>query len=154
MYDKFSERQYVTLGQFQFTSSKYEIWSGGQLIKSANVPTTISFNTLASNFPSENGIEVSLSTFLPENVIANKMYFDVGYTNNDRILLGIIPNSSNCEKNDSFEAFVAYAPLKTRQYKAFKNNEPHACSLFFINGIPNKVTFSIALSKVLIEFYS
>jgi hypothetical protein len=153
MYDKFNERRYVSLGAFQFSSSHYEIWSGGQLVKSDKIQSIISFKTLASDFPSEDGIEVSLSTFLPIAVIANKLYFDVGYTNNDRVLLGIIPNSSNCEHNDSFKAFVTYAPLRTRQQKIFRINEPHACSVFFINGIPSKVTFSIALSKMLIEFY-
>lgn len=154
MYDKFeSERQLVNIPQFEFSSNRYEVWSGGRMISSDMTHTIISFECMSVETPSEDAIKISLSTSLSINILDRTLYFDVAYTNNDRILLAIIPQSSNCQGDNSFDSFINFAPFFTRNSKNFKNNEPHACSLFLVNGTPEKITFSIASSKVLIEFY-
>ena len=152
-YDKFEKRQFVDFEQINFISKRYEMWSGGKMISSDFTSTIITITNLKEESFIENKIEVILKTSIDNSIIMNNFYFDVAYTNSDRILFGIIPQTSNCDDNNSYSGFVNYAPLKTRLHKAFKTNEPHACSLFLIQGNPDKITFSIALSKMLIEFY-
>lgn len=153
MYDKFKESKLVNLGQFDFESSRYEIWSGGKLIKAEAIPTSIHFNTLTSESPLQNGIEVIINSFLNEAIIPKKTYFDIGYTALDRIRYAIIPSSSNCQGDVGFDSFLANSPIRTREHKDFNKNEPYAAGLFLINGVLDKVTFSISLSRILIEFY-
>lgn len=152
-YDRFEKRQFVDFEQIKFISKRYEIWSGGKMISNDFTPTILSITKLKEESFIENKIEVILKTNIDNSIIMKNFYFDVAYTNSDRILLGIIPQTSNCDDNNSYSGFVNYAPLKTRLHKTFKTNEPHACSLFLIQGNPDKITFSIALSKILIEFY-
>lgn len=155
MYDEFeNERQLVRLPQFNFTSNRYEIWSGGKMVSSAKTTTVLSFIGMKDDTPKMNNIEVFVLSTLSDDIIDSKLNFDVAYTNNDRILLAVIPQNSNCKGDNGFDSFVKFAPFYTRDTKNFKANEPHACSLFFVNGNPNKITFSIAASKLLIEFYS
>ena len=153
MYDEFTGRHIVSIGAFQFVSSRYEVWSGGKMISSDEDESVLSYATDASKFPTENGIEISVSSNLDESIIAKKIFFDVGYTNKDRILFAIIPSQSNCDHIDSFKSFVINAPFHTRHEKKFNSNEPHACSIFLKNGSIDKITFSTALSRILLEFY-
>lgn len=154
MYDKYSGIQIINLGEYTFESSRYEVWTGGQMVKSASIPTSISLKTIGGKIPSLNVIEISLSTFLPESLIAHKMSFDISYTGTDRILVTIVAANTNCEDYDSYKLFRNLSPTITRQEKLFKINEPYACSIFSINNIPDKITFAVPLSKLLIEFYS
>ncbi len=153
MYDKFNEVKIVNLGIVDFESSRYEIWSGGKLIKADSIPTSIRFNTLTSDEPKQDGIEVIINSFLNEAVIPKKTYFDIGYTSLDRIRYAIIPRSSNCQGDVGFDSFLANSPIRTREHKNFNKNEPYAAGLFLINGVLDKVTFSVSLSRILIEFY-
>ena len=153
MYDKFSEVRLVNLGGVNFKSSRYEIWSGGKLIKSDSTPTSININTLNSESPAQDGIEFMIDSFLNEAILARKTYFDIGYTSIDRIRYAIIPNRSNCEGDVGYDSFIINSPIRTRENKIFNKNEPYAAGLFLVNGILDKVTFSVSLSRVLIEFY-
>lgn len=154
MYDKYSERQIIDFGEYTFESNRYEIWKDGQIIKSASIPTSISMKTIGNKIPSPNAIKISLSTVLQESLIAHRMYFDVSYTNGDRVLLAIIASNSNCSTYDSYTTFVAYAPVITRQQKDFNHNEAFACSIFSIDNVPDKISFSLPVSELLIAFYS
>ena len=143
----------VNLGTVNFESSRYEIWSGGKLIKADSIPTSIRINTLTSDEPIQDGIEVIINSFLNEAIIPKKTYFDIGYTVLDRIKYAIIPTTSNCQGDVGFDTFIANSPIRTRGHKTFNKNEPYAASLFLINGVLDKVTFSVSLSRILIEFY-
>lgn len=153
MYDKFSEVRLVNLGRVNFESSRYEIWSGGKLIKSDSIPTSILINTLSSESPTPDGIEFVINSFLNESILARKTFFDIGYTSVDRVRYAIIPNRSNCEGDVGYDSFIANSPIRTREHKVFNKNEPYAAGLFLVNGVLDKITFSVSLSRVLIEFY-
>lgn len=149
MFDKYPNRQIINLDPFDFISNRFEIWSQGQMIKSVKDTTFLSF------CPNEgtNSTDVEVDTTLLEDDIDSNMTFDVCYTNGDRLLLAIIPKKSNCDTIDSFATFKSAALVVTREYYEFGLNEPHACSIFLIGGQLSKITFSIARTKKLIEFY-
>jgi len=153
MFDTYNERRIVNFDKFNFVSNRFEIWSAGAMVDSGNIVTEISILNTSQESHQENKIAVSINSKLNDTILAKNLNFDIAYTNNDRILLGIIPQASNCDDNESFAAFVNFAPIRTRVQKTFKNNEPHACSLFLTQSRIEKITFSIALSKMLIEFY-
>lgn len=153
MYDKFNESILVNLGKVNFNSSRYEIWSGGKLIKSGNANTSILINTLSDENPKLNGVEITVNSLISNEILASKVFFDIGYTSLDRIRYAIIPNSSNCQGDVGFDSFLAYSGIRTREHKDFNKNEPYAAGLFLINGVLDKITFSVSLSRVLIEFY-
>jgi hypothetical protein len=84
--------------------------------------------------------------------IKERFYLDVAYALKDRILVCTIPETSNIKDNNSFVAFVNFAPFKTRKYYEFESNEPYCCSLFFDgNSELIKVSYSNGVSKNLIE---
>ncbi len=143
----------VNLGQVNFRSSRYEIWSGGKLIKSDSIPTSILINTLSSESPTLDGIEFVINSFLNETILARKLFFDIGYTSVDRVRYAIIPNRSNCSGDVGYDSFIANSPIRTREHKVFNKNEPYTSGLFLVNGVLDKITFSVSLSRVLIEFY-
>lgn len=153
MYDKFNENRLVNLGKVNFNSSRYEIWSGGKLIKSGNANTSILINTLSDENPKQDGVEITVNSLISSELLASKVFFDVCYTSLDRVRYAIIPNSSNCQGDVGYDSFLAYSPIRTREYKCFNKNEPYAAGLFLINGVLDKITFSVSLSRVLIEFY-
>ncbi len=154
MYDKYSERQFVNIGNETLISTRFEIWSNGQLIESQKVRSIITFETITTKSPSENSILVAINSAVDQKYLAKNFSFDVAYTNGDRILLGIIANQSNYHTTNTYAVFVGSAPFYTRPFKEFAFNEPFAGSIYLINDYPAKITFSTLGTKCLIEFYS
>lgn len=153
MYDKFKENTIVNLGEIDFESSRFEIWSGGKLLKDASARSTIYIKALTPDGSTQDGIEVVISSFFNEEAVAKKIYFDISYTAIDRIRCATIPKTSNCQGDVGFDSFLAHSQIRTREHKDFNKNEPYAAGLFSVGGILEKVTFSFSLSKLLIEFY-
>ena len=154
MYDKYQERQLVNIGHNNFHSKRFEVWSDGQMIDSGVAETVVTFETVTEKSPHENSILVAVDSNLSTRHLAKNFSFDTAYTNGDRILLATIAKKTNYDNYNSYAVFVTSAPFITRQEKIFAPNEPFAGSIFMIQGQPNKVTFSTAGTKSLIEFYS
>lgn len=154
MYDKYSERQFVNIGHNNFRSERYEVWSEGELVDTCITPTIVTFETISDISPLEDSILVAVESSISEKYLGKNFSFDVAYSNGDRILLGIIAKETNCQSFNDYQVFVMSAPFITRTKKIFKQNEPFACSIFMMSGQPDKITFTVPLSRCLVEFYS
>lgn len=154
MYDKQSDGEIVPIDVLRFKSTNYEIWKGGFMIEKADMATSIEIISNSAAAITVDGIDVKIETDLSEDEIRHRMKFDVAVTSRDRFLLCIVPSDSNAVVISSFKRFLSLVPFRTREHKSFASNEPHACSIFFVNGNPEKITFTVTLSETLIEFYS
>ena len=153
MYDKLERGQIVSLSDFNFNSRKHEIWFNGNFQESVEESSKISFKMLINEAVNDS-IEVCFSKNITEDVIANQTLFDICFTMSDRLVVAIIAEESNVPSdNNSYNVFINFATFMTRDYKEFKVNEPYACSIFFLNNEPEKISFNVALSKTIITFF-
>ena len=153
MYDNYNERQLVTLGNFNYQSTRFEVWSGGKMIDTESLDTVVKLKTISNSNPSENSIEIEIISSSIMKHLPFKFSFDTAYSNGNRILLGIMAEKTNYDNYDSYSVFKSIAPFITRSEKKFDLNEPFACSLFTIQGQIAKITFTTAGTKSLVEFY-
>lgn len=138
-------------------AKKFEIWSGGKKIESGITETDL---WVEQEYPEQliDGIKMTVRVFdnsrsLIYKYIKERFYFDVAYATNDRILVGIIPQTSNVLNSKSYDGFIYFAQFTTRKEYHFDNDMPFCCSLFFdeTNELI-KVTYSNGINKTLIEF--
>jgi hypothetical protein len=158
MYQKFQAGLLVDrIDPFVFKSNRFEIWKNGGLVKSQELSNHISISTSLS---SKNDFRLMNIKFLTQNhlieYIKSDLCFDCSYYGTDRMIGATIPSVSNNDKIESYSIFKSLAIIITgftRGEKNFEPNEPYACSLFLIDDLPAKLTFSNGLMETLIEFY-
>jgi hypothetical protein len=149
----------INIPTILFRPNKMEIWSKGELIESGEVTgfaelwaEVIENNTGLERFQ----ITVRIRGAIKEkiyNYIDQRFYLDTAYAIDDRIIVAIIPKTSNIKENTSYLAFINTAPYYTREQFNFDVNIPFCCSLFLDdNNEPFKVSYSNALNQTLIEF--
>ncbi|MFT6922194.1 MAG: hypothetical protein ACJA1C_001196 [Crocinitomicaceae bacterium] len=140
-------------------ASRFEIWSKGQLVDSGSIAADLWVEHLYPDM-STDGLQITVR--IKDNnkdriykYILERFYFDVAYANDDRILVGIIPQESNIINSSSYDGFIEFAPFFTRESFSFENEMPFCCSLFFNDqsGL-RKVTYSNGMNNTLIEFFS
>ncbi|WP_157209258.1 hypothetical protein [Mariniflexile maritimum] len=140
MYDRFGTNQILEKQNFSFNPSRYEIWIGGKEVKNGNTNKLISANVIKVSGIEK--MEINIKDSKLENEISEFNIFDQFITSGDRLILLIIPKITNVE-NVAFGVFRNTIG-STRNEKNFKKNEPFACSLFLINGIISKMSFSFS----------
>lgn len=138
-------------------ASKFEIWSKGQKIESGATITQLLVEH--EDVEKQNdGIKISIdvsdnSKLTIHKYIKEKFYFDVAFAIKDRLIIALLPYNSNVKNNNSYNAFINFAPFKTRENYIFENEMPYACSLFYNeNDKLIRVTCSNGLNDTLIEF--
>jgi hypothetical protein len=139
-------------------ATRYEIWSFGKLIESGSTKSDLWVEHLYPQMETE-AFQITVrvkdeSAYTIYNYIHERFFLDVAYALNDRIIVAIIPNSSNIVNSSSFSGFINFAPFFTREYCEFSDLTPFCCSLFY-SGIDEleKVTYSNGMNSTLIEFY-
>jgi hypothetical protein len=139
-------------------ATRFEIWSKGQKIDSGTINADLWVEHLYPNERTE-GLQITVR-IKDQNkdriykYIQERFFLDVAYAIDDRILVAIIPEESNIVDNNSFNAFVEFAPFYTRKSCVFNDKTPYCCSLFLDENLElMKVTYSNAMNNTLIEFY-
>ena len=150
MFDKFGTNQIVEKQNFTFNPDRYEIWIGGNEVNNGNTNKLISANVINSGGSEK--MEINFKDSRLENEISEIIVFDQFITSGDRLILLTIPEITNVENI----AFVIFRRTigATRKEKNFKKNEPFACSLFLINGIIAKISFSFSNPEKQIIFFA
>lgn len=131
-WDRFPSNIGEMLGQierksFTFNYKRFEVWQGGACIYSGN-----SFGQIVAKVV--NGqLNVTIDDVMINNHIIKHFSFGEISTNNDRIMWSkdIFNSTGKTERNN-----------------------PDISSLFFKQGILNKVTYTIHDPNTLVEFYS
>jgi hypothetical protein len=139
-------------------ATRYEIWSRGTLIESGN---TIADLWVEHLYPQMKTEEFQITVRVKDesanqiyNYIHERFFLDVAYALDDRILVAIIPKSSNIENSSSFNGLINFAPFYTREYCEFSALTPFCCSLYYsVSNELEKVTYSNGMNNTLIEFY-
>lgn len=150
MFDRFGTNQVIEKQNFAFNPSRYEIWIGGQEVKNGNTNKLISANVVNSGGLEK--MEVNINEYSLEKEIGEKSVFDQFITSGDRLVLLTIPEITNVE-NVAFGLFRNTIGATTKE-KNFKKNEPFACSLFLINGVIAKMSFSFSNPEKQIIFFT
>jgi hypothetical protein len=112
---------------FTFNYKRFEVWQGGACIYSGNSTGQIVAKVLNRQ------LNVTIDDIMINNHIINNFSFREISTNNDRIMWSkdIFNSSDTVERNN-----------------------PDISSLFFKQGVLNKVTYTIHDPNTLVEFYS
>jgi len=137
-------------------AKKFEVWSNGQKIDEVFEDLQLWVEQIQTE-SLDHGLQITVrkrdrTQGEIHKYIKERFYLDVAYATNDRILVCTIPENSNIRNYNSFDAFVNFAPFKTREYYEFDSNEPYCCSLFFgDNNKLIKVSYSNGISRNLIE---
>ncbi len=157
MYDRRTPFQIVKKAlSFKFVPNRYEIWAGGKLIDK-NYLYDGMMQCIPSIF-SESQSEVKFFNFPQKLNIRHTLLFDMTYTSGDRIYLATVPKETNININPAFLSFKNNVPLGfpiiTREKRDFDENEPYVCSIFTIDNIIKKVSFSFANNPRLLELYN
>lgn len=131
-WDRFPSNMGEMLGQierksFTFNYKRFEVWQGGACIHSANSSGLIVAKVVNGQ------LNVTIDDGMINNHITKHFSFGEISTNNDRIMWSkdIFNSTGTTERNN-----------------------PDISSLFFKQGILNKVTFTIHDPNTLVEFYS
>lgn len=137
-------------------AKKFEVWSKGQKIDEEFENLELWVEQISTEH-----IDKSLQITVRKSdrtkgkihkYIQERFYLDVAFATKDRIMVCMIPETSNIHNNNSFDTFLNFAPFKTRRHYEFKSDEPYCCSLFFDdNNELIKVTYSNGISQTLIE---
>lgn len=139
-----------------FLAEKFEIWSNGKMINEEFEDLQLwveQIKTGTLDKPFQITVRKRDKTRGKiHDYIKERFYLDVAYALNDRVLVCIIPETSNINGYTSFDAFVNFAPFKTREHYDFDVLEPYCCSLFYDdNNKIIKVSYSNGVGKILIE---
>lgn len=139
-----------------FYAKKFEVWSNGQIIDAGfenlelwveQISTESLDKSLQITVRKRDKTKGNIHKYIKE-----RFYLDVAYALNDRVLVCIIPETSNIINYNSFDTFVNLAPFKTREYYEFEPDVPYCCSLFFDdNNELIKVSYSNGINRTLIE---
>lgn len=138
-------------------AKKFEIWSKGQKIESGETNAQLWVEHEELEKPND-GLKMTVRIFDNSKLtirkyIKERFYFDVAFAIKDRLIVAILPNTSNIKDNNSYNAFTNFAPFKTRENYVFENEMPYACSLFYNEKDELiKVTYSNGMNDTLIEF--
>lgn len=155
MYDKYKGFLIVQGLSFHFQARRYEVWQGGSLIANGNCNTRIegTAKESTSQVVQTKLYEIPLSVSISQDIM-----FGISYTSSDRIYLATVPSKTNINNYPSFMTFKMSVPLGfniiTIEEKFFSVDEPYACSIFTINGVIDKITFSFGNNPRLLEFYA
>lgn len=131
-WDRFSSNIGEMLGpierkSFTFNYNRFEVWQGGACIYSGNSNGQIVAKVVKGQ------LNVTIDDLMINNHIIKHFSFGEISTNNDRIMW-------------SKDIFNSIGKIE--------RNNPDISSLFFKQGILNKVTYTIHDPNTLIEFYS
>lgn len=150
MFDNFEPFREVQKQKFLFFAKRYEIWVGGNLIKSGFSDESIKCEV--ENINDSEKMVVSYHNNSLQSEISEKNEFDWFITGKDRLQLVTIPEITNSENMGimSFQMVLG----SSRKQKNFKSNEPYCCNLFLKDGTIAKISFSFSNPEKLIEFYS
>ena len=133
-------------------ANNFEVWSNGEIIDKGDEELELWVEQMNTE-NLDKAIQITVrkrdkTVGKIHKYIKERFYLDVAFATNDRILVCIIPNDSNVKDYNSFESFVAFAPLKTRKYYNFISKEPYCCSLFFDdNDKLYKISYSNNIDK-------
>lgn len=139
-----------------FFAKKFEVWSNGQKIDEGNESLEL-WVEQKSTETLEDSLQITVrkrdrTKGDIHKYINERFYLDVAYALNDRVLVCIIPETSNISNYNTFDTFISFAPFITRKHCDFKTKEPFCCSLFYDdNNELIKVSYSNGINKTLIE---
>ena len=153
MFDSFEPFIQLQHQQFDFHPSRYEMWMGGQMVKSGNTTAPIAARVTQSSFYNKECTLVTINDLDLMSEITTENHFDVFITGIDRLQLITIPANGNdieCIGIITIKNIIG----TTRRTKTFLKNEPYCCNLFLLKGATAKVTFAFNSPEKLIEFYS
>lgn len=128
-------------------ANNFEVWSSGEIIDKDNEELELWVEQMSTK-NLDKAIQITVrrrdkTVGKIHKYIKERFYLDVAFATDDRILVCIIPDKSNVKDSNSFDAFVAFTPFKTRKYYNFSTREPYCCSLFFDdNDKLYKITYS------------
>lgn len=152
MYDKFTPFLNILEGfNYNFSPERYELWKDGKCIEcSTNLIFKISQDKISN--------KIFVSTSKNSLNLKENLEFDICYTSGDRVYCATVPKITNINKSSAFIAFKTHVPLGfkiiTRFYKNFSESEPYVCSVYFINEVVVKISFSFENDARLLEFYA
>ena len=146
-YDVVSE---IDLSQFNFKSSRYEIWKNGKLIKNGKIETEFLGIPSASNISSM--LKLKLINNNKEFELISNMFFDKLIKLNDRFVGISIPYNTDMDDYALAMFRALYGATSGKKY--FNNDEPYSCSIFYKNKKIAKIALNFNNSNRIIEFYN
>ncbi|MBS1573348.1 MAG: hypothetical protein JST62_13210 [Bacteroidetes bacterium] len=153
MFDRFPDQvSYIDFDEYFIMPKSFEIWNGGKMQERGKTNSSFGVKKVKVKNPEMDNIEVRLSSDLRSLTLPNFASFDMAIRTSDRYLMAVLPLNSNVEFNLAYKAFLGNFPFRTRNRKTFSKYEPNTCSLFFIKGVPSKITFGLPMAEILVEF--
>jgi hypothetical protein len=151
MYDKFEANIQLAMQEIVFQPKRYEIWMNARLVDSGKTIETVVFQPFKSE--GKTLMKVNIKDISLHTKIMSSFDFDIFFTHTERLMLLTLPE--NKEKNDCAGLNMFRLNMSpTRIAKSFAATEPYCSSIFLVNGVLNKITFSFNYPERLIEFYS
>lgn len=149
-FDEWPAMQDFTFQEFSFIGNHYEMWEGGNKIRSGESKFVIRY-TCNGEEQNCTTIDVSIFDNPISNILLSNQSFDRAICLGDRILLYITPAITNVQNTTltMLSSIIGY----TRDRKRYKSNEPVVASIFTINRSIVKVSFSLANPDRLIEIF-
>ena len=149
IYDNFQSGLLLRKEDFNFVSTRFEVWMNGRLINNGHSTTCIEARVIKDGRMEL--IEVYCKNASLNDIIEEHCIFDSFETLVNRKILLTVPNNTN----------ITHPMLQSRQLmggttrttKIFSNKEPFCSGLFYMKGVLSKVTFHFANPERLIEFY-
>lgn len=147
-FDSFEPFQRVTLKNFNFFPSRFEVWEKGKMTISGNYNGII--EAVISKVNAKN-ISFHFSDSNMSQHILQNFQFNTCFTQKDRIQLAEIPpvQSSDCNGLNSLRDIAG----ETCGMKIFGETEPYCAGIFLQDSMVKKLTFSFNVPVRLIEFY-
>jgi hypothetical protein len=139
-------------------STRYEVWKGNEKIFEDTDQISLWVENINSS-SKPGGFQMTVRSMEENTKIYNhiqeRFYFDLAFKANDRIVVCIIPQSSNIDTFDIYDKFKKDVSLTSRESYVFTNEIPFSCSLFYNNEQKlYKVRYTNGVSKTDIDFYS
>ncbi|UPT65706.1 MAG: hypothetical protein M0D57_14380 [Sphingobacteriales bacterium JAD_PAG50586_3] len=153
IYDKFEPFIQLPAQEFDFRSSRHEVWENGKMINGGNSNTNIScVKTLSDEkeFNIHEKSKIDLDN-IPSNINLNKsVIFDLLITQTDRLQLISVPDNKfiNCIGLQAMKLMIGQT---TNKIPLLSN--PYCCSIFLKENKILKISFSFDNPEKLIEFY-
>jgi hypothetical protein len=149
-FDQFEPFQGLEMATFEFRPKRFEVWQKGAMTHSGAYNGSILSQVRAGQTDEETVFTITDSSV--HQHIFQTFYFDVFYTQSDRLQHAKIPPELSSDSNGL--SSLRWLVGDTCGPKVFHSNEPYCSGLFLQNGAITKITFSFNEPVRLIEFYS
>lgn len=137
---------------FSFKPIRYEVWQNGKRTSFGKTNTTIEATVITSIDTEKSAVCIVLNDDKLNPLILNKFEFDRYISKSDRIMLLTIPKNESITDCRGLKISRNFDGV-TRDKKIFNELEPFASSIYTVNSIISKMTFSFNYPERLIEFY-